>query len=376
MGNIMLCTISPSNYSQYDLDNRIPFRSITTVTPNDLDIRRSSASFSEVPISSKLTYIINVDANNKVQYNQRIEFRLTRNATVMLNLTTLIKYEEVHDVSASLDGQSLTLEIIEINGTKYYAIPKFNLTNINEVRTVNMLFTEDYNPVSAAGGVKTPWIFNENYAKIKGFTLPTIPIEKGGKSDICELRIDFNLPYMKVLLEQSGWFDAFINSQTGLKYNNQNQPNVALCFEYPIEQTITKGDNPYTFQAYFSEQNQSNQPTLTVMPDFIGAPLLLISFLASPFLVMLGWWLDGKRSKGSSESQSKTEGFLSSLIKILKSPYTLPLAIASFISLTTYPTALNFFSFIYEITNLIVLIIIILFPAIFYFIYAQFKKPL
>ena len=38
MGNIMFCTMYPSNYSQNDLDNRIPLRLLPTPPPEILGI--------------------------------------------------------------------------------------------------------------------------------------------------------------------------------------------------------------------------------------------------------------------------------------------------------------------------------------------------
>ena len=376
MGNIMFCTMYPSNYSQNDLDNRIPLRLLPTPPPEILGIMRTNVFLTDTPIAMKLTCIIRVDSPNKAEYSQKNEYRLTRNAIVHIKETPVMKYEEFNDYSASLDGNSIDLGIIEINGTKYYVMPDFNLTSTNEVRTLLVSYTAEYYPVTCPQFVKIPWVFNDNYAQMSSFWLPTVPVEKGSNSDTCKLSVDFNLPYKKVLIEQSGWFDVFVNPKTGLEYSNQNQTVTAQGFEYPIDQTATREGGSYIFQTVFSEQNQSNQPTMTVVPDFFGAPLLLISFLASPFLIMLAGWLDEKRSCRSSESQSKTEGFLSHLIKILKSPYTLPVAVATFIGITTYPNFLIFLSFIYEITNPVVLAIIIIFPAIFYFIYAQFKKPL
>lgn len=374
IGNIIYCTISPSNISQDDLDNRIPLRSLPVPPPSTTDVMKTIVSVSNVPTALKLTYTVHVNSPSMVEINSKNEFRLTRKAVVNLTWVPVIEYEGINDYSASLDGNSLTLKVVEINGTKYYGIPDFNLTNTNEVRTLVYILTDDYYPVTCSTLVKIPWVFSDNYAQMSNVGYPTIPVEKGSTSDACKLRIDFNLPYRKLLVEESGWLDAFVNPKSGLTYFSQNQSLGAQCFEYPIEQTVTKDGNFYTFQTFFSQQTHSNQPTMTFVADFFGAPLLLISFLASPFLMMFGWWLDEKRSKGSSGSQSKTEDILGGFIKAAKIPYTLPLATAGFITITTLPTFLNFFSFIYEIINPVVLGIIVIFPTIFYFIYAQFKK--
>jgi hypothetical protein len=183
------------------------------------------------------------------------------------------------------------------------------------------------------------------------------------------------MPYTKVLIEQSGWLDSFANAKSGWTYYGENQTIKAQSFEYPIEQNVTKDGNSYIFLTVFSEQNQSNQPTLTVVADFFGAPLLMVSFLASPFLIIIAESLDEKRSKESSKGQSNAKGLLSLLYKTFKS-YALPLAVASFIGISTYPNAIILLTLIYEITNPIVLSIVILFPAIFYIIYAFVKKSL
>jgi hypothetical protein len=373
IGDIIFCTISPSNYSSYDLDYRLPLRTLVKPTPA-IDLFRTTVILTDAPISTKMTCTIHVNSPSKAEYNIKDEYRLTRNAIVDLKVIPVMEYEKFNEYSASLDGNSLTLNIVEVNGTKYYGMSDFNLTNTNEVRTIVVSYTAEYYPVSG-GAVKIPWVFTDKYTQTSGFWLPTIPVEKGSTSDVCKLQIDYSMPYTKVLIEQSGWLDSFANAKSGWTYYGQNQTINAQSFEYPIEQNVTKDGNSYIFLTVFSEQNQSNQPTLTVVPDFFGAPLLMVSFLASPFLIIIAESLDEKRSKESSKGQSNTKSLLSLLYKTFKS-YALPLAVASFIGISTYPNAIILLTLIYEITNPIVLSIVILFPAIFYIIYAFVKKSL
>lgn len=374
--NIMVCLISPSNVSQYDLDNRIPLRSLPYPPSSTVDSMKTIVLISDAPVTTKQTYIVRVDSLKEAEFYLKEDFRLTRKATAIIKSLPVIEYEKINDYSATLDGDKLTLKVVEINGTKYYAMPDFNLTNTDEVRTLEVSYTADYFPNACSNLVKIPWVFNDNYAQMSNIGSATVPVEKGSTSDTCKLRIDFNLPYRKLLVVESGWLDTFVNPKSGLTYFDQNQSYNAQYFYYSIDQNTTKDGDSYTFQTVFSEQNQSHPPAMAVIPDFFGVPLLFFAFLFSPFLVMLGWWLDGKRSKGSSESQSKTEGFLARLCKALKFPYTLPTTVATVIGITTLPNFLVFLSFIYEITNPAVLIIIIVFPAIFYGIYAHNKKPL
>jgi hypothetical protein len=153
---------------------------------------------------------------------------------------------------------------------------------------------------------RIPWLFNGKYMQYINFPLPIIEVQKNTTSDICEFRIRFSLPFRRVLLQESGWRDAFVPLESIELTDPEKQLYTLRCFEYPITQNCTIVGDECSFRTSFSEQNAANTPSLAFVPDF-QVPILLTLLLGSPFYISVFVWVEERLEKRSSAGKSDTK---------------------------------------------------------------------
>jgi len=365
---------NPSNYPIKDLEGRIPLRSLKGLNlPENLRIVLiSSVQFGKAPMNTKLTDEVHLNSLGEGEFHSSLEYRLTENATVILSEALSLEYEEVIDLQASLDGKNVNCKVTEYEGKKYYVVPELNLTKIDEIRKFEMSFKYKI-VVHQASHVRIPLLFNENYAQYNNFPLTIIQVQENTTSDLCTFRVRFNLPLRRILVEQSGWKDAFVPSESEwILVNPENGTYQYPMFEYPISQEFTINENTYSFKTYFSKQNVANAPSVTLIPD-IKIPILMLLFLFSPIYVPFFAWLHEiynvkSTKKGTKLKAENIKRFLLIIFKL----YSIPLGIAVIFGVSS-ESLLSMLQYIYEIMNPAVLVLVLAYPAFFSLVYYKWK---
>lgn len=366
IGNMIFCILSPSSYPIENLSTRIPLRSLPGLElPEKWQILlMSSVQFCDAPMNTKLTYKVSLNSLSEASFNVKLEYYLTEKAIIHLSEIACFKFEEVDDLEASLDGNRLICKVTEIEGVKYYVIPELNLTKMNEIRTFVTSFRYRI-VINLTSHVRIPWLFNENYAQYINFPLPIIEVQENTTSDINKFSVRFDLPFRRILVEQSGWKDAFVPPESIELTDAENQLFSLRTFEYPITQNCKINGNVYSFETHFSEQNIANTPSLTLVPDS-RVPILMAFFLASPIYVSTFAWLEKRRNGNDSKkkkSQSKGQVIKRMVLIILKL-YAIPLGYIIYVGIR--PEAfLPILYYIYGIINPVVLVLVLAYPAIF-----------
>jgi hypothetical protein len=265
----------------------------------------SSVQFLDCPINAKQQYEYHLKSFAEADATYICEVHLMGNCTATWTETRFLGFEKVSDLEVSLDGRSLSYYCSEYEGQKYYTIEGFNLTTPDEVKQLRISFTIE-RITYPAGFTKIPWLFNENYSQFINFPICVIPVERNKESDLGTFKIDFDLPYRSILMEQSGWMDAFIPPQSEWILVNPiyNTYNIAM-FEYPIEQNFTRDGGTYVFKTYFSQGNIANIVKIVMIPD-ATVPILLLVLLCSPFYIPLLEWLRTKKAGNKTDSETRT----------------------------------------------------------------------
>lgn len=373
IGNIVFCLASPIDYPAKDLGEIIPLRSIAVKLPEDsMILLISSVHFTDAPVNTKLTYEAQQNSLDEASFSIKTEYYLTSEASVIMSNITTFKFQETYDFEASLDGDMLQCEVTEIGGVKYYVIPELTLNKTNELRLFLVSFR--YRTVTnSSDSARTPWLFNEKYMQYINFPLPVIEVQENATSDICEFRIHFDLPFRRVLLQRSGWMDAFVPPESIELVDPEKQLYSLQCFEYPITQNCTTIGDAYSFKTYFSKQNVANTPSLAFIPDF-QIPLLLILFLSSPFYISIFVWLQElseKRSKARNSDAKKSKTRLQGLryVFIMLRAYSFPLVLLG----VNFASLLPMVNFLFEIMEPWWLLFVFAYPAGFSIIHYWWK---
>lgn len=365
MGNIVFCLANPIDYPARDLAEIIPLRSIAVELPeHQMIFLMSSIHFGDAPVNTKLTYEVQQNSLDEASFSIKSEYYLTSAATVLMSNVTCFEFEETQDFEASLDGDVLQCNVTEIGGVKYYVIPELTLTKMNELRVFLVSFR--YRTVTNSSNLaRIPWLFNEKYMQYINYPLPIIEAQENTTADICEFRIHFDLPLRRVLLQQSGWMDAFVPPESIELTDPEKQLFNLRCFEYPITQNCTTIDNGYSFKTYFSKQNVANTPSLALIPD-LQVPLLVMFFLSSPFYISITVWIKErleKRRHASNSDAKKSKSRLQELryVLLILEVYSFPLLYLG----VNFASLLPMVNFLSEIMKPCCLLFVFAYPAIF-----------
>ncbi len=261
-------------------------------------------------------------------------------------------------------------------GKEYYTIPGFNLTGENEIRRFEIFFKIERTTFTY-DLAKTPLLFDADYVEFINFPIMNIPVQVGHSSDLCTFQIRLNLPFRELLIEQSGWMDAFVppRSEWPLVNPEYGTYNIHL-FEYPIEQEREKEGDTYFFKTYFSEDNIANLIQIVLVPDW-KIPVLLLVFLSSPFYVPLFVLIKRKiqdklGNQGSMRKQDRTH-YVWRIILTTVELYIGPLAFA--LSFLIGKANLEMLIYVTEITRwgLLGLGLVFLYPLFFSLLFHKWR---
>jgi hypothetical protein len=342
----------------------------------------SSAEFVDCPINTKLTDEVYLDSFNEAKFHSECEYRLTSNGTIELSEAKFLEFERVSDLEASFDGTSVSCYVTEYEGAKYYVVPSFNLTKVNEIKKFEMSFTYDIT-ARPTFLVRTPLLFNENFAQRINFPLAIIQVQENNESDIATFRVHLDLPFRSIVAEQSGWEDAFVPPQSEWTLvdlgNNTYQYRYQL-FEYPITQKYQLDGNTYSFTTHFSQQNVANTPSVTLVPDWKVSVLLLL-FLSSPFYVPVFVWLQKRKNGSKSDGESRSVGrHIKKFFLMICMLYSILLSFEAMLSLYFFgfsgEVIPQMLLYIIEIMNPFLLVLVILYPMLFLFLYCRWKRKM
>jgi hypothetical protein len=367
IGNMIFCMGLPRNFPTNDLAGRIPVRSIAGVQlpENWKVILQSNVQYVDQPVKTKLTYEIQLDSTEAVS-NIEFEVYLTENVFVQVEEDPSVGFDEVYDYQVTLNGKSLPLNVTEIGSVKYYVMPAFNLTNMNEITKIVESFRYHVS-INSINSVKIPWLFNENYAQFIEIKTPRILVQQNGTSDICELVVHFDLPFRQVLVEQSGWMDRFFPSEQVRSADIQKGVLNANIFTYSVAENCTTNGNVFTFDTRFYGNNIASASGVVFIPDWRVA-LMLMLFLFSPLYVITFSWL-GTLTKNEPNRKLGKARVLWTALKAYGVPLTfVPVAIA------TSTDLLSLLQLVCQIMNPVVLSLVFAYPAIFSAVYYLRKK--
>jgi hypothetical protein len=359
------CLLDSSDFPTADLRDKIPVRSIPELAAlASAAMNFSSANFVNAPINTKQTYEINVISLTDAECQSTLEVYLTENAAVELANSTFLGFEDVTDLKALLNGQPLGSSVFERNGKEYYVLAGFNLTQKDEIETLRLSFRITREPFPA-NNTRIPWLFNENYAKFVSFPIPSIPVETNKESNIDTLRVVFSAPFRTILINQSGWGDAFVPPR--YEWVLRNQKYYTTMFEYPISQNATEEANTYTFTTYFSQDNIANKVMIVVVPKS-EIPILLLLLLASPFYVTL---LEPfmKKVRMHKTKYNRVKDTVSNIFQV----YSFPL-ITFIVALLGENLNLTMLAFLLEIINPLVLSFVLMYPLLYAIPFFYFRK--
>lgn len=324
---------SPFNYPTNNLKDITTFRSMEDPPPWPEELSGgslfSSVQFLECPINAKQRHEVELEILSEVEIEWVVEVRLAEDCRAEWVETRFLRYENVSDLEVFLDGNSLNYYCSEYEGKKYYTIPGFNLTQKGEVKKFEIRFKIERFAFPTPF-VRTPLLFNENYAVFINFPLAVIPVQVGNMSDANMFKIKLDLPFRKISMKQSGWMDAFVPPRSEwILVNPDYNTYEYMMFEYPIEQECRNEGNTYFFTTYFSEDNIANLIKVILVPDW-RIPGLLLVFLGSPFYIPFFVWVRKKTEKKPNDQEFRSKDGVAwkilGMLRILLKLYIGPLA--------------------------------------------------
>jgi hypothetical protein len=372
----------PRDYPTSNLENIENFRSMEEPPSLPPEVMRAalhcSVQFLDCPINSKQRFDVNLDILKEVTIKWVCEVRLTGSGRAEWVETRFLTFEKVNDLEVFLNGQSVNCNCVEYEGVLYYNIPGFNLTEENEIKRLEIQFKVERETFTY-DLAKTPWLFNENYSKFINFPIINIPVQVQNRSDLSTFRIKLGLPFRELLIDQSGWMDAFVNPRSEWILTNREYGTYEFhFFEYPIEQEREKEANTYFFKTYFSENNIANLVQMVMVPTW-KIPALLVLFVSSPFYIPPFVWVKSKVKdmSGNRQHSSKERDMIYRISKIIIMPLQLYIGPLAFVLAFLIEKAnLELFVYLMEIMRwgLLGLLLVTLYPVFFSLIFYKWKK--
>jgi hypothetical protein len=367
------CLLVPANYPTAHLEDLRSMENPPTLPPalNESALF-SSVQFLDSPINTTQLVEVGLKDINDVEVDWHIDSRLTGNGTVEWIDTLFLPKTDVNNLQVAVDGQNINYYITDLNETKRYTIPGFNLTEVNQVKRLEIHFGF----VRLAfhySFVEIPWIFNDNYVEFVNFPVMSIPLEMNSTSDENTFKITFDLPFREILINQSGWVDGFVlpKNESQLVNSTYRIYNVEFL-EYPIVQEREVYGNTYSFTTHFSGKNIANLVQMVIIPSW-SIPAFLLLFLAAPFYICV-WELVRNRLEEKSENGKDSKKItLGKTVKLLLQLYGGPLAFVIYFILGG--VSIPLFSYLVDVVvwNYLGMTLILLYPVIFYFVVYKFK---
>ena len=358
----LYCFSNAQNYP-VDVSDLTRTRYDVTISPQNREVY-SIPIFLPCPVNSKSTYEITLVSLEETELKCTIVSYLKENCTINWQQTRLLSINETSDLVVTLNGQTLIPFLSDVNGTQFYTVNGFSLTDTSQVETLVISFNIK-RALSNNQFIKIPWIFNENYAQYIGFPAFGVPLGENMTSDVNTLKVDFELPFRQLVSSGSGWMDEFDEPSSYWIFINSSawyEPYV----EYPINQTVEASGNTYYFKTSFSKENVANFCYITIIPNFFVI-FLFLYFVASPlFISLIEYGINryGKRKK-DSKAKTNTKGYAYLVFSAIGKYYLTPI-----IGYVTYGATIGqlfpLLSYLQGITNLIWAPLILGYPLIFY----------
>lgn len=370
---------SPFDYPTSNLQEIVKVRSYTQLDSV------SCVKLVEEPMNFRQRYEVNIDMLSEIEARVNQEIYMSESSPPISPIFPYLQFlevEKVHNFEAFLDGEKLDYRISEVEGVRFYNISGFNVTEADKIYKLQVLATVARTPVPALH-VRIPRIFNENYAIHLGIPiLGEVPLHINDTSDLSTLKVDFGVPYRRVVMEMSGWLDHFFppEDEWRARIVEENGQLSLLDFRFPLVQDFEQEGNIYLFSINFSENNNGTGIALCIVPDY-QIPALFLLFLFSPFYIPL-FELMRKKSKqpkhkgharlDRKKSHSKTKSLLYNAGQILFSTFELYSGPILGLLAIILGTGISFelISYIAEIGNPILLLVLI-YPALFRFFFAR-----
>jgi hypothetical protein len=349
------CLVTPYSYPTVNLKDIVNARSIRGDILDDYVIY-SSVEFTDAPVNTKQRIQVNIDSLSEVEIEWTCEMYLVENATLHYNDYRFLSYELVSNLEVYFNGVRVEYNCTEYGGKKYYTVAGYNITDAGKISKLEMHFQIE-RTVLTSNLTRIPSLFNQNYAKLVHLPITNVPVHTGNLSDLSVLDINFDLPFRRILGGNSGWVDSFVPPEYEWE-EYYVRPNVYCfpVFEYPIEQESIEERNTYTYKVRFSEHNIADRISLVIVPN-CGIPAIFIIFLLSPCFVPLFVWIHEKRFM----VKSKIKRNLLVVLEIYSALLALALAVLTFFG---GELSWSLFSYVLEITNHPLLVLVLLYPAL------------
>lgn len=345
----LYCYSDPQNYP-VKASELTRTRYDTTINPPSQREVYSIPTFLQCSVNSKTNYVITLTSLEEVGVKSTIVSYLTDNSTSLdFQQTYLLSIGKINDLTVTLNGQTLTPFLTDVNGIQCYAVKGFNLTNTSQVETFVISFSIE-RTLANNQFIKIPWIFNDNYAQYTAFPSFNVPIGENVTSEVSTFEVYFELPFRQLVTSASGWMDLFDMPRSHWIFVNSSawyEPTV----EYPINQTIETSGNTYYFKTIFSKENVANKCVVSVIPSFCTTLLLLI-FIASPLYICVIEYTMTRYEKRNQKTpvQKAEKGYLHLAYLALKT-YGIPIIAFIGYLLTDIGQAFSLLSYLLSIMN-------------------------
>jgi hypothetical protein len=376
---------NPYDYPTSNLQDIVKKRSY-------VQVGTSCVIIAVAPINFGQRYEIDINMLGEIEcrFNQEIYMTDFCSPTgVTIDYIQFLEVDEVHNFEAFIDGERLDCRISEAEGVRFYNISGFNMAEIGKVYKLQILGTFQRTP-GPSSHIRTPLIFNENYSIYLGIPMSgDTPLHIGSTSDLSTLKVNFGMPYRRIEMKMSGWLDDFYPPENEWE-EFYEQYHGLLRFRFPLIQDFEREGSNYLFSIFFSENNNGTAIGLHIVPDY-EIPALLLLFLLSPFYVPLFEVIKKKSRQQKHEERAKPDNkktrstkevlvhngkqILFSTLELYSGPILGLLAIARMPGVS-----FTLVSYIVEIANPVLLLLIIMYPAMFRFFLAhanfrKFKQP-
>jgi len=376
--DFLICYFPPCTYPTTNLKDIVRVRSLENQPP-----LISSVSFVDVPINTKQRIGVTLDSLIEMDVEYTEEIYLTGYGALTFINTSFLSFEEVLSLTVLFEGRSLDYYCFENEGQKYYVMENFTVIQKEKIYKFE-IFSTIKPRIRASKFINTPWIFNENYARVIYLPLAKIAVQTNKSSDLCTISVNMDIPYRRILMDESGWTDLFVCppyewkewvieatffwEETGPKPVIRVLPS--RSFDYSIEQESRNEKNLYIFSTHFSEDNIASKISLLLIPK-VEVILIPLIFLLFPLFFNFFYPNFGheKNSKMKNNKKKTSEG-RTHIIKAISTRifwlYTGP--ILSLVGLFVTGTPILVFGFIREITNPFMFWLILIYPILLAFV--------
>jgi hypothetical protein len=294
---------------------------------------------------------------------------LTEDGFLSYSDFNFLNFDNVSDLSVSLNDQSIPFNVSQCSGKKYYAISGFNITGKDAITKLKISFEIERTP-KASKLTNIPWMFLEGYATIVHLPTTNIAVQRGNISDLSALQVRLDVKNYRILTENSGWVDLVVPPKDEWTRYLVDGDRVNLPrFEYSIDQEKTSESDLYLFKTRFSESNIASRIALVMVPE-CALVFLPYFFFLSPLYVPLASILH--RSKPSAKGKIRRR------ILLLCAIYSAPLIYLAgiYATLFDFRIDLSVLSWLATSTNPLLLSVAIMYPAVFFVTFSRWQESI